>query len=204
MIKNIVFDLGAVLIDWNPRYLYRKIFFAKKEMEYFLTNICTPEWNSRADAGESFEKICAELAQKYPAYKEQIALYYTRWEEMLGGSIAQTVQILRELKAKNFPVFALTNWSTQTFPLARRKFPFLNEFNGVVVSGEEKLLKPDPRLYLILLERYKLKAEESVFIDDNPANVEAASSIGFNAIRFTSPKELRAKLQNISKGLEII
>lgn len=197
MIKNVIFDLGEVLIKWNPRNLYLKVFDDEREMEYFLNHICSPEWNSRSDAGELFEDVCAELIKKYPAYEKQITMYYPRWEEMLGGAVPGSVQILRELKVKKIPVFALTNWSAQTFPLARKLFPFLNEFNGVVVSGEEKLIKPDPRIYRVLLERYNLKAEQCVFIDDNPANAQAARELGFVTIRFTSPENLRLQLDQL-------
>ena len=197
MIKNVVFDLGGVLINWDPRNLYRKIFADSKEMDYFLTHICTLQWNSQADAGVPFEQITAELTEKHPEYKEQIALYYPRWSEMLSGEIAGSVQILRELKQKGVPVFALTNWSAQTFPTARRLFPFLSEFDGMVVSGEEKCIKPDPRLYQILLNRYHLRAPESIYIDDNPANVAAAASLGFTAVHFMSPQQLQNALQKI-------
>ena len=197
MIKNIVFDLGEVLIKWDPRNLYRKVFNDEREMEYFLTEVCSPAWNSRSDAGELFADVCAELAEKYPAYKSQIAMYYPRWEEMLGGEVTGSVQILRELKAKGTPLFALTNWSAQTFPLARKLFPFLGEFDGIVVSGEEKLIKPDPRLYQILLDRYHLDPKETLFIDDNPTNVAAAKALGFVAVNFTSPENLRKELKHL-------
>lgn len=198
MIKNIVFDLGEVLIKWNPRNLYRKVFADEREMEYFLTEVCSPQWNSRSDAGELFKDVCAELIKKYPAYEKQIAMYFPRWEEMLGGAVEGSVQILRELKGKKIPLFALTNWSAQTFPIARKLFPFLGEFDGIVVSGEEKLIKPDPRLYRVLLDRYNLKAEESIFLDDNPANVAAAGKLGFTTIHFTSPEQLRQTLQKMN------
>lgn len=192
--KNIVFDLGAVLIDWNPRHLYRKIFTNPTQMEHFLTEVCPMTWNVEMDGGKPFEQGCAQRTQLFPQYAAQINAYYTRWAEMLGGEINGTVQILRELKQNGYPVYALTNWSAETFPLAQAKFPFLKEFNGIVVSGHEKCTKPEPRLYQILLERYHLQAKDCIFIDDNPANVTAAQALGFDGILFTSPEELRTGL----------
>lgn len=189
-----VFDLGAVLIDWNPRHLYRKIFTNPQEMEHFLTEVCPMDWNVEMDGGKPFEQGCAERTKLFPQYAPQINAYRARWAEMLGEEISGTVQILRELKQKNVPVYALTNWSAQTFPLAQAKFPFLKEFDGIVVSGHEKCTKPAPRLYQILLERYHLQAKDCIFIDDNPANVTAAQTLGFDSILFTSPEDLRTKL----------
>jgi len=196
MLKNIVFDLGAVLIDWNPRHFYRKVFADEKEMEYFLTQVYSPSQNIRSDAGEPFEQVAAELIRQFPEYEKQIALYYAHWAEMLGGEVIGSVQILRELKAKKVPVFALTNWSAQTFPTARKLFPFLAEFDGIVVSGEEKCIKPDPQIYKILLNRYHLQASETIFIDDNPANVAGAVALGMTGIHFTSPQALRTQLSS--------
>ncbi len=193
--KNMVFDLGAVLIDWNPRHLYRKLFTNPQEMEDFLTDVCPMEWNLEMDGGKPFEQGCAERIKLFPQYAPQINAYYTRWQEMLGGAITGTVQILHELKQKHYPVYALTNWSSETFPLAQAKFAFLHEFDGVVVSGHEKCTKPHPRLYQILLARYQLNAHNCIFTDDNPANVSTATQLGFDGILFTSPEDLRAKLQ---------
>ena len=189
--KNIVFDLGAVLIDWNPRHLYRKIFHSEAEMEHFLTEICPMSWNVEMDGGKPFAQGCAERIKLFPPYADAIVAYHSRWAEMMGDAIEGTVQILRELKQKEYPCYALTNWSAETFPLAQAKFSFLNEFDGMVVSGEEKCTKPDPRIYQILLERYHLRAQDCIFTDDNPNNIEVACRLG---LLFTTPKQLQLEL----------
>ncbi len=192
--KDIVFDLGGVLIDWNPRYLYRKVFSTEKEMDWFLTNVCTSQWNTQQDAGRPFEQGIKLLEDKFPEYKFAINFYYSRWEEMLGGEIAGSVEILRELKNRGYRVYALTNWSAETFPIAQKNYDFLKWFDGIVVSGEEKLVKPDPVIYSRLLERYQLKAPNCVFIDDNAANISKAADLGFETILFTDPEALRSTL----------
>lgn len=197
--KTIVFDLGAVLIDWNPRYFYRKIFTDEAEMEYFLKEICNSSWNLQMDAGKTFAQAGEEWAARYPRYAKQIKAFDAGWQEMLGGEITKTVQLLRELKQKKYPVYALTNWSAEKFPIARQKFDFLKWFDGIVVSGEEKCVKPDPQIYHILLNRYHLQAKDCIFIDDNPVNIQAAKQLGFDAILFTSPETLRAAF--VERGL---
>ena len=189
--KDIVFDFGGVLIDWNPRYLYRKIFQTDKEVEWFLANVCTSQWNTQQDAGRSLEDGIEQLENKFPEYAFAIRFYYTRWEEMLGGEIAGTVEILRELKKRGYRLYGLTNWSAELFPIAQKRFDFLKAFDGIVVSGQEKLVKPDPRIYSCLLRRYQLDAQHCIFIDDNKANVSEAADLGFETILFTSPDDLR-------------
>ena len=189
--KDIVFDFGGVLIDWNPRYLYRKIFQTEKEVEWFLDNVCTSQWNTQQDAGRSFEEGISLLENKFPEYAFAIRFYYTRWEEMLGGEIAATVQILHELKKRGYRLYGLTNWSAELFPIAQKRFGFLKEFDGIVVSGQEKLVKPDPQIYARLLERYNLRAPNCLFIDDNQANISKAADLGFETVLFTSPDDLR-------------
>lgn len=192
--KDIVFDLGGVLIDWNPRHLYKKIFASEEEMEWFLSNVCTPQWNTQQDAGRPFAEGIALLKEKYPKYAPQIEDYFVRWEEMLGGPIKGTVAVLKELKERGYRVYALTNWSSETLPLAKTKYDFFPLFNGITVSGEEKLVKPDPEIYARLLKKFGLHAGNCVFIDDNAANVAEAAHLGFDTVEFTSPEELRAGL----------
>ncbi len=193
--KDIVFDLGAVLIDWNPRYLYRKIFTDPAQMEEFLTEVCPMSWNVEMDAGKPFAQGCKERTKLFPQYAAQINAYETRWAEMMGGAIEGTVQILRELKANKYRVYALSNWSAEKFPLARAKFAFLNEFDGLVISGEEKCVKPQPQIFQILLSRYHLQAQNCTFIDDNPDNIKGAQALGFDTVLFTSPENLRTELR---------
>lgn len=192
--KTIVFDLGGVLIDWNPRYLYTKIFAAEEEMEWFLRTVCPPAWNARQDAGRPFAEGIAEAKEKYPAYAPQIEAYFSRWDEMLGGPVKGTAELLREIKSRGHKIYALTNWSAETFPLACAKFSFLNEFDGILVSGEEKLAKPDPTIFKRLLERFNLIAPDCVFIDDNLDNVAAAAELGFETVLFKDAPSLRREL----------
>jgi len=200
-IKNIVFDLGGVLIDWNPRHLYRNVFSTEEEMEWFLSEICTYEWNMQQDGGKLFSDATAELSAKFPDYADKIALYYGRWEDMLGEPLHGSVDIFRGLKSAGTPLYALTNWSHEAFPVTYDRYDFLKEFDGIVVSGYEKLMKPDHAIYKVLIDRYSIIPEESVYIDDNKANAEAAAELGFSAIHFTSPENLRNEL--LSLGLEI-
>lgn len=193
----IVFDLGGVLIDWDPRHMYRKIFDDEAEMEAFLGEIATLEWNAQHDAGRRWEDGVALLSAQYPKHAALISAYWERWEEMLVGPIDGTVEILAKLKASGHELHALTNWSTQTFPIARERYEFLDWFEHIVVSGEEKLIKPDPRIYEVLLERIDCKAEDCIFIDDSQRNVEAAAELGINAIRFDSPEQLRTELAKV-------
>lgn len=192
--KDIVFDLGGVLIDWNPRHLYRAIFPDEKQRERFLAQVCPMSWNSEMDGGKPFAQGCAERIKLFPQYAKEINAYHTRWAEMMGGAIEGTVQILRELKAKGYRTYALSNWSAETFPLAQAKFAFLKEFDGIVVSGYEKCIKPEASIYQILLARYGLQAANCVFIDDNAANIETARQLGFEAVLFTTPQALQTQL----------
>jgi len=200
-IKTVVFDIGGVLIDWNPRHLFRKVFDNEEEMEWFLANICTYEWNLQQDGGKLFSKATAELQEKYPAYSDKIALYYGRWEEMLDGEIKGTVDIFRRLKSAGMPLYALSNWSHEAFPVAYEKYEFMKEFDGLVVSGYEKLLKPDHAIYRVLMQRYSVNPEEAVYIDDNKPNADAAAELGFHAIHFSSPEQLKTELRSL--GLEV-
>jgi len=195
-VENIIFDFGGVLVDWNPRYLYRNYFQDESEMEHFLHHICTDEWNLEQDRGRSLADGTRLLLDKFPEYHSLIKLYYDQWEVMLHGDIPETVSLLYQLKEK-YKLFGLTNWSAETIPIAYERFPFFKVFNGIVVSGEEKLIKPDKKLYHLLLDRYHLRAERTIFIDDNIKNIKAAEEIGLIAIHFESSGQLEAKLQSI-------
>lgn len=196
-IRNVIFDFGGVLIDWNPRYLYRKVFDNDEQMEYFLDNICTTEWNTCQDAGRPWSKAVALLQKQYPEYSELIALYSDRWPEMLGGAFPETVSLMRRVKEAGYHVFGLTNWSAEKFPVALERFDFLKELEGIVVSGEEKLIKPDERIYRVLFDRYKLLPEESVFIDDNQVNITAAERLGMHAVLFDNIESVEKRLKQL-------
>ena len=190
-----VFDLGGVLIDWDPRYLYRKLFCGDDAaMEHFLATVCTPSWNAQQDAGRSFAEACASLKMEHPRHAELIDAWIQRQEEMVPGPIAGTVDILAELRARGVPLYALSNWSAETFPLSLRRFEFLRWFKGVVLSGEAGLLKPDPRIFQLLFETHAIDPAHAVYIDDLPSNVEAAATLGMHSILFTDPSALRSEL----------
>lgn len=194
MTSAVVFDLGGVLIDWNPRHLYRKLLPDAASVEAFLAEVCTSDWNHQQDAGRSCAEAIAELSARHPDRAELVAAYYGRWEEMLGGALEEAVAILDQLDAAGVPLYALSNWARETFPIARARFPFLARFRGIVVSGEERVAKPDPRIYRILLDRYRLEPSGCLFIDDVARNVEGARAAGMQAVLYSSPAELRREL----------
>lgn len=197
-ITTIIFDLGGVLIDWNPRYVYRQIFEDEKKIDWFFETICTSDWNENQDAGRSLQEATEELVAQYPEYEKEVRAYYGRWEEMLGGPIHETVEILRSLKQENkFRFYALTNWSAETFPVALQRYDFLGWFDGIVMSGEEKTRKPFPEIYQTLLNRFNVKASEAVFIDDSLRNIKGAEAVGINGIHFRSAQQLQNDLQDM-------
>ena len=196
-IDAVVFDLGGVLIDWNPRHLYRKLIEDEAKMERFPSEICSPVWNVTLDAGRSFDDGIAELLRRHPEEGDLIRAWKTRWEEMLGGPIDGTVALLEELHAAGMALHALTNWSAETFPIGRKRFSFLDCFRTILVSGQEKLVKPDPRIFHLLVERTGVVPQRTAFIDDSQANAEAAHRCGFHAIRFTDADDLRARLADL-------
>jgi 2-haloacid dehalogenase len=196
--RVVVFDLGGVLLEWNPRHLYRKLFAGDDAaMEAFLGSVCTEAWNERQDAGRSFADGVAELLPKYPQHARLIEAFGARFGEMIPGAIEDSVAVLHELKRAGVPVYALTNWSSETFPPQRQRFAFLALFDGIVVSGDEGVIKPDPRIFRILLERYGIAPGDAVFIDDVPANAAAAATLGIHGIHFRSPALLRAELATL-------
>ena len=195
---TIIWDLGAVLIDWNPHHLYRKIFDDEAQMLHFLEKVCTFEWNEEQDGGRTIKEANEYLIARHPEHEENIKAYYGRWDEMLGGPIEGTVEIFRELKARNeHKFYALTNWSAELFPIALERYDFLGWFDGIVVSGTEKDRKPNHSFYHTLLNRYKLQPNEVLFIDDNLRNIKAAEQLGIASIHFTSPHDLRVRLEEL-------
>jgi 2-haloacid dehalogenase len=190
-----VFDLGGVLIDWNPRYLYRKLFDGDEAaMEHFLANVCTQSWNSQQDAGRPFAEACALLKLEHPTHAELIDAWFQRQAEMVIGPLQGTVEILSELRARGVPLYAVSNWSAETFPLSLKRFEFLHWFRGVVLSGDVRVIKPDPRIYQHFFETHDIDPSQTVFIDDLPRNVETANALGMHGILFTDAATLRDQL----------
>ncbi|MGX5819720.1 HAD family hydrolase [Chitinophaga lutea] len=201
--QSVIFDLGAVLVDWNPRYLYSKIFSTPEAVEDFLENVCTSDWNEAQDEGRSLADGTDLLIAQHPQYEAEIRAFYGRWKEMLGGPIAETVDILRQLhESGQYKLYALTNWSNETFPIALMEYRFLQWFDGIVVSGRERMRKPQPDFYQLLLDRYQVDKSSTLFIDDNLRNVTAAEAFGIESIHFHSPQQLRQELEqrNILKA----
>jgi 2-haloacid dehalogenase len=193
---NIVFDLGMVLIQWDPRNLYRKVFADAAKMEWFLANVCTSEWNLAQDGGRSFDDGVIEATARYPEYAVEIAMYRDRWMEMVPGAIDGSVAILEELHEKGVPLYAITNWNGDTFRATRNRFQFLNLFRDIVVSGDEKLIKPDPAIFHLLAKRNAIDLAHSMFIDDSMKNVVGSEAVGMKGHHFTSPESLRGALQS--------
>ncbi len=193
MINTILFDFGGVLVDWNPRYVYRDYFQDDEKMEWFLKHICTDEWNLEQDRGRSLQKATELLIAQHPEWEKEIRMYYGQWEKMLRDAIWETVDILYELNKKH-KMYGLTNWSAETFPVALARFDFFQIFEGILVSGEEKLIKPNPKIYELMMNKFNLKPENCLFIDDNLKNVEAARVFGIKTLHFHNANELRVEL----------
>lgn len=198
-ITTIIFDLGGVLIDWNPRYVYRQVFDNEEKIDWFFENICTSDWNEKQDAGRSLQEATEELVARHPEYESEVRAYYGRWEEMLGGPISETVDILRQVKdSGRYKMYALTNWSAETFPVALERYDFLKWFDGIVMSGEEKTRKPFADIYQTLLDRFKVEPAEALFIDDSLRNIKGAEAVGINGIHLQSPQQLSAELKQMN------
>ena len=195
MLNTIIFDLGGVLIDWNPEYVFREVIPDEEKRRYFFENICTHDWNIEQDAGRLLADATEMLVKEHPDWEMEIRSFYGRWEEMLGGPIQDTVDLLRELRdAGDYRLLALTNWSHETFPVALERYDFLHWFEGILVSGEEKTRKPFPEIYELIIKRYDIDPSKAVFIDDSLKNVEAAQAVGLHGIHFQGAAELRKAL----------
>lgn len=195
--RAVVFDIGNVLLRWNPRNLYRKIFSEPARMEWFLENVCDGPWNEAQDAGRAWAEAVAERTSRFPEWRAEICAYDERWLEMLDGEIVANVRVLESLKDAGVPIFAITNFSAEKFALARGRYPFMENFDGIVVSGAERLLKPDPRIFELFLGRYGLAGENCIFIDDNEANVRAAGTLGMRVVLYAESVDLRAALKRL-------
>jgi 2-haloacid dehalogenase len=194
----VVFDLGGVLIDWDPRHLYRKLFAGDEAaVEHFLETVCTHEWNRYQDAGRSFAEGAHLLKAEHPDKADLIDAYGARFDEMMPGPITGSIEILAELRARGTPLYLLSNFSAETFPPAFERFDFLRWFRGMVISGEVGVIKPDPRIYEIMLTRFAIDPHRAVYIDDVAVNAEAAAGMGIHGIHFTTPAALRDELVGI-------
>ena len=197
-IETVIFDLGGVLIDWNPDYVYKTIFEDEKNMNDFYAEICTSAWNEEQDGGRSLKEATEELVGRFPDHEANIRAYYGRWEEMLKGPIEGTVEILKEIKLRNqVKLYALTNWSAETFPVALERFEFLHWFDGRLVSGEERMRKPFPEIYQLLVRRFNIDPHTAVYIDDNDRNLSAPKQMGIETIHFNNAADLRQVLKEL-------
>lgn len=199
-IETIIWDLGGVLIDWNPKYVFNENYFESEEKRnYFFRHICTSDWNEEQDAGRSIVEATQLLVSEFPDWEKPIRDYYGRWTDMLNGPLQETVDIFRKLKESNkFKQYALTNWQANLFDIALVRYDFLHWFHGRVVSGEEKTRKPFPEFYQRLLSRYNVDPARAIFIDDNLRNVKAAEGLGIRSIHFQNPEQLKQEFSNIN------
>lgn len=196
-VEAVVFDLGGVLIDWNPRHLYRRLFADERAMEEFLATVCTDQWHRSHDLGADIRESCEQLAEGYPQHRDMIMAWAERGEEMAAGQFDETVEVLRTLKAAGVPCFALSNMEPGAFTVRQHRFAFMRWFDGQVISGLEGVAKPDRQIFGILMERYQLEPQRCVFIDDSPRNVEAARELGMIALLYRSAGQLRADLDDL-------
>ena len=197
-INTVIFDFGGVLVDWNPHYLYDPYFGSREKADWFLTHICNSAWNVQMDGGKPFAEGIAELVAQHPEWEKEIRMYRSEWLQMMGGQIPGMQALVADLKARGYHVYGLTNWAADTFALVRDTYPVFALLDGIVVSGEEKMAKPDPRIFRILLERYHINPSEAVFVDDNMPNIEAAKQLGLHTLLFQSSEQLRKALKELS------
>ena len=194
--KTLIFDFGGVLVDWNPHYVFDSYFNDKEKCDYFIKNICNTEWNSQMDAGKPFAVAVAERSAEYPEWAPEIEYYWTHWRQMLDAAIPGMYELVKELKDKGYRIYGLTNWSSETFYTICDDFPVFSLLDGKVVSGDEKVIKPDPKIFNILLERFSLCPKDCIFIDDNMTNVNAAKALGIGGVQFESESQLRSYFES--------
>mgnify|MGYP003667357636 CR=1 FL=1 len=198
-ITTVIFDMGAVLIDWDPRYLYRRIFQDESALEDFLAQVCSPQWNLTMDGGRPVDQALAERQRLYPQHHDAIQAWKDRWPEMLAGSVPGSAALVRDLHQAGVPLYGLTNFSAETWPHAQARFAFLSCFEDILVSGQERLVKPAPEIYHRLLTRNGLQAGHCLFIDDSEKNIAAAQAVGLQTHHFTQASGLRRRL--VAAGL---
>lgn len=197
MIKNVIFDFGCVLINWSQHNLYDTYFGSKEKTNWFIDNICTWEWNNQTDVGKTFASSVEEKIAEFPEWEKEIRMYWERWEDMIGGTVEGMQDWICELKKAGYKVYGLSNWSAETFPLVKEKFPVFKMMDGIVISGEELIAKPDYRIYQILLNRYNLQANECVFVDDRQSNIDAAKELGIHGITFANCEQAKKAFYHI-------
>ena len=194
-----LFDLGGIFFDWDPNYFFKTVFDDPKERDYFLKKICNDEWNIKQDAGRSAEEAELELIPKFPKYEKQIKMYYANHRKMIRGVFKESISVLDYLKKNNFECYVLSNWSAETFNGPQQSmiddYPFLKNFDGLLISGEDKLIKPDPAIYQLAIKRFNLDPYKSVFIDDKIENIQAAKNLNFNTIHLTNPKTIEIDIR---------
>ncbi len=193
-IRAVIFDFGGVLVDWSPHNLYRHFIKQPHEIDRFLSEINFAEWNAQQDKGRPFAQAVAELSSEFPQHARLISAFHEHWEDSIVGSIDGTVVILRKLKQLGYPLYGLSNWSAETFPLVREKHTYFDLFDDIIISGEVKLIKPDPQIFRFMLDKFKLEAQACLFIDDSMANIKTANELGFATIHFQSPAQLEIEL----------
>ncbi|MBR5573910.1 MAG: HAD family phosphatase [Paludibacteraceae bacterium] len=196
-IKNVIFDFGCVLVYWNQHNLYDAYFGSSEKTDWFIQNICTVPWNNQTDMGVPIAQVVEEKIAEHPEWEKEIRMYWDEWDKMLGTAVEGMEEWVRELKQAGYGVYGLTNWSAETFPIAQDRYPVFGLLNGIVISGVEKIAKPDLRLYQILLDRYELNANECVFIDDRQENVDAAEALGIKGIVFKSCEQAKKEFEAI-------
>jgi 2-haloacid dehalogenase len=194
----VIFDVGRVLVDWQIRFLYERLIPEGEALDAFLRDVVTEQWHFQHDAGRPFAETSAELTALHPQHAELIALFGPRFNDTNSAAIPGMPELLAELDAAGVPLFAITNFSGEFFPPFRAKYPAMfDRFRDIIVSGDEKMMKPDPAIYRLALDRFGLRAEEAVFVDDNPDNVAGAAALGIHAIHFTGEQPLRAELADL-------
>jgi len=189
-----LFDLGGVFFDWNPKYFYNNLFLYQDDLNFFLKHVCNDEWNTQQDSGRSIEEAINERIIKFPKYKNEIKLYYSNHRNMIRGIYQNSVNILSSLNEKNIPCFVLSNWSAETFVGMIDEYPFLKKFNGIMISGEEKIIKPQPEIFYRAIDKYQLIPSETVFIDDKLDNINASIKLGFKTIHLVDPKQIEKEI----------
>ena len=192
-----LFDLGGVFFDWDPNHFFKDIFDKVDERKYFLNEVCSDEWNSKQDAGRNMQEAESELIQKFPKYEREIKMYSKNHRKMIRDTFELSIQVLKKLKKQNYECFVLSNWSAETFVGMTDDYPFLNLFDGMIISGEEKLIKPDKAIYELAINRFQLIPQETIFIDDKLENIQAAKKLKMHTIHLENPEKIEIEIDNL-------